>query len=398
MASAKPEVVRTVADLRHVVAGWRRDGRRVALVPTMGALHAGHLALVRRAAEAGRPHASSRSSSTRRSSRPHEDLARYPRDEAGDLAKLAAERLPSRVGARRRRDVSGRLRHAHRAGGRRARARGGFPPAFLRRRRDRVLQAVRRGRRPTSPCSARRTTSSSASSARWCATSTCRSRSSACRRCAKRTASRCPRATPTSRPPSARSRRRCIACSASVATKAAAIARGTRQARPRSARGLRRLCAIRCLPAASRSCRSSTALCEEAALAIAEAGFTKVDYVAVRDAETLKVVSRPTERPLRVLAAAWLGATRLIDNVPGLRRSYFLTPPKRTPQTAQRRKPVLAHPRSRADRSISLGPPGLGEERLERAVEAQDHEPALAGHGLDPVAVRARRPACVGPK
>jgi pantoate--beta-alanine ligase len=57
-------------------------------------------------------------------------------------------------------------------------------------------------------------------------------------------------------------------------------------------------------------------LCEEAALAIAEAGFRKVDYIAVREAETLKVVSRPTERPLRVLAAAWLGSTRLIDNVP----------------------------------------------------------------------------------
>ena len=39
-------------------------------------------------------------------------------------------------------------------------------------------------------------------------------------------------------------------------------------------------------------------------------------YVAVRDAETLKMVSAPTARPLRVLAAARLGETRLIDNVP----------------------------------------------------------------------------------
>jgi pantoate--beta-alanine ligase len=58
------------------------------------------------------------------------------------------------------------------------------------------------------------------------------------------------------------------------------------------------------------------ALCEEATLAITQAGFAKVDYVAVREADTLKVVSRITDRPLRVLAAAWLGATRLIDNVP----------------------------------------------------------------------------------
>ena len=58
------------------------------------------------------------------------------------------------------------------------------------------------------------------------------------------------------------------------------------------------------------------ALCAEAASAIMQAGFAKVDYVAVREADTLKVLSRHTERPLRVLAAAWLGATRLIDNVP----------------------------------------------------------------------------------
>jgi pantoate--beta-alanine ligase len=58
------------------------------------------------------------------------------------------------------------------------------------------------------------------------------------------------------------------------------------------------------------------ALCEEAARAITAAGFSKVDYVAVREADTLKVVSSTTEGPLRVLAAAWLGATRLIDNVP----------------------------------------------------------------------------------
>ena len=54
--------------------------------------------------------------------------------------------------------------------------------------------------------------------------------------------------------------------------------------------------------------------CEaEGAAALAAAGF-KVDYVAVRDAETL-VTCADTRRPFRVLAAAWLGKTRLIDNV-----------------------------------------------------------------------------------
>jgi hypothetical protein len=44
------------------------------------------------------------------------------------------------------------------------------------------------------------------------------------------------------------------------------------------------------------------------------AGFARVDYVAVRDARTLGTPA--AGRPMRVLAAAWLGKTRLIDNVP----------------------------------------------------------------------------------
>jgi pantoate--beta-alanine ligase len=48
--------------------------------------------------------------------------------------------------------------------------------------------------------------------------------------------------------------------------------------------------------------------------ALLEAGFDSVDYLAIRDAETLAIIS-DLARPARVLAAAKVGNTRLIDNM-----------------------------------------------------------------------------------
>ena len=48
---------------------------------------------------------------------------------------------------------------------------------------------------------------------------------------------------------------------------------------------------------------------------LAKAGFTPIDYLEVRDAQTLRAWTPGSGRPGRVLAAAWLGKTRLIDNV-----------------------------------------------------------------------------------
>jgi pantoate--beta-alanine ligase len=82
-------VIRNVPALRAQVSAWRKAGETVALVPTMGALHAGHLDLVRLAkARCSRAVVSIFVNPTQFA--PHEDFDRYPRDEAGDLAKLAA--------------------------------------------------------------------------------------------------------------------------------------------------------------------------------------------------------------------------------------------------------------------------------------------------------------------
>lgn len=83
------DAVRTIRDLRAQVAVWRDAGERVALVPTMGAIHAGHLSLLAEAkAKADRVVTSLFVNSLQFG--PREDFQAYPRDEAEDAAALAA--------------------------------------------------------------------------------------------------------------------------------------------------------------------------------------------------------------------------------------------------------------------------------------------------------------------
>ena len=87
--SAGIPVIRTIPELRRLVTGWRKAGRKIGLVPTLGSLHDGHLALVRRGLEAGEAVIVSIFVNPTQFG-PNEDFAAYPRSEADDVAKLEA--------------------------------------------------------------------------------------------------------------------------------------------------------------------------------------------------------------------------------------------------------------------------------------------------------------------
>jgi pantoate--beta-alanine ligase len=84
-----PPIARSVTALRREVASWRAAGERIGLVPTMGALHRGHLALVA-AAQAQCRRAVVSIFVNPKQFGPREDFSAYPQPEADDLAKLSA--------------------------------------------------------------------------------------------------------------------------------------------------------------------------------------------------------------------------------------------------------------------------------------------------------------------
>jgi pantoate--beta-alanine ligase len=87
MSGTKIPLAQTAADLRQTLTGWRSAGESIALVPTMGALHEGHLALTREA-RARADHVVVSIFVNPAQFAPHEDFARYPRDSEKDRAML----------------------------------------------------------------------------------------------------------------------------------------------------------------------------------------------------------------------------------------------------------------------------------------------------------------------
>lgn len=275
-------IVRTRTALRETVAAWRRDGARVAVVPTMGALHEGHLSLVRAGlAAADRVIVTLFVNPKQFNS--EADLAAYPRTEESDAAKLAplgahvlyapdAEQIypPGFATTVSVAGVTEGLCGAGRPGHfdgvatvvTKLLLQSGADVAMFGEKDYQQLQLVRRLARDLdipveiAGCPTVREADGLAMS------------------------SRNVRLTPKER---------------AIAPRLAAALTG---AAARLATGL---------PAAP--------VLAELRAALAAAGFDPVEYAELRDAEDLLPLDR-ADRPARLLAAAWLGGTRLIDNVP----------------------------------------------------------------------------------
>lgn len=268
------ETVRTINHLRGLVGQWRASGQKIALVPTMGALHAGHIALVGTALSmADKVMVSIFVNPTQFAA--HEDLDRYPRDEAGDVAKLAgagahlvwapavSEIYPEGFATRIVPDgaalpLEGAFRPHHFGGVATVVCKlilSALPDVALFGEKDFQQLAV-----------IRQMTRDLALPVTIHGMATVREHDGL-----------------------------------ALSSRNAYLSDNDRHIAPMLYKAISEV-------ARGRDPR-------EAAEALLVAGFTKVDYIEVRDAETLAPFVPGSGRPGRVLAAAWLGKTRLIDNV-----------------------------------------------------------------------------------
>ena len=276
-----PTVIESVASLREAVAAWRAEGLTVALVPTMGALHEGHMALVDAArARAGRTVVSLFVNPAQFA--PSEDFALYPRNPADDLAKLAEAGVeaafmppvdaiypPGFATSVRVEGVTAGLESATR------------PHFFIG-----VATVVTKLLLQCLPDAA------------YFGEKDYQQLATVRRLVADLDVPCRIEAVPTVR----------AADGLALSSRNAYLSVEERRAAPALFRVLSAMAAALAegAPAAGEIAQGSAAL--------VAAGFTRIDYVAVCDAETLAPVSR-VAGPTRVLAAAWLGKTRLIDNV-----------------------------------------------------------------------------------
>jgi pantoate--beta-alanine ligase len=278
-----PAIDRTVADIKTRVGAWRLASERIALVPTMGALHQGHLALIDAAKKnAARTVVSIFVNPTQFGA--NEDFGTYPRDEDADLAALAElgvdavfappveEIYPD--GFATTIDVAGPSEGLETE----------FRPRFFKGVAT-VVAKLLLACAPDSALFGEKDYQQFLVIKRMVADLGIPVTILGC---------------PTVRE----------ADGLALSSRNAYLSPDEREIAPRLNHALVRAAAAiragapvhRVLSAAGNDLRA--------------AGF-RVDYFALRNAETLAPVSDPTKEPLRLLAAVWLGKTRLIDNISG---------------------------------------------------------------------------------
>ena len=277
---SRPIVVESVSALRAQIRDWRREGLGIAMVPTMGALHDGHISLVRMALEKAERCVVSIFVNPAQFA-PTEDLHKYPRQLARDLDRLAeagahlaftpsvAEMYPAGFATR----IS--------VGGPSSGLESDFRPSFF----DGVATVVAKLFLQATPD---------------CAIFGEKDYQQLCV-----------------------VRQLCRDLDLPVAIIGAPTVRdahGLAMSSRNAYLGDRELAVARKLNAILRGAAAALAAgaeeagaTAEARQALIEAGFHKVDYVAARESLTLAPWRR--DRDGRVLAAGWLGSTRLIDNV-----------------------------------------------------------------------------------
>ncbi|MDP9413970.1 MAG: pantoate--beta-alanine ligase [Pseudomonadota bacterium] len=278
------QIIRDVNALRRAIATLRGEGGSVALVPTMGALHAGHIALVRQAGRLGR-HVIASIFVNPTQFAPNEDLSTYPRREAEDAQILEAEGCAILWAPPVQ--VMYRQGHATKVGvsGVSAGLDGDARPGHF----EGVATVVAKLFNQVQPDIAvfgekdyqqlaviRRMTADLDLPVRIVAVPTQRD--------------------------------------------ADGLALSTRNAYLTAEERRRARALPRALVEAAQAIRDGGEIAEALGRArqkLADGGFEPIDYIELRDAETLEPVAS-IGRPARILAAATMGRTRLIDNIPVL--------------------------------------------------------------------------------
>ena len=278
------EILRATEDVRRRVAAWRADGLSVGLVPTMGAIHDGHLALVREAAAASDRVVASLFVNPRQFS-PGEDFSAYPRDEARDASLIEAAGGDLLFAPPGESVYPDGFATAVSVAGLSEGLCGAFRPGHF----EGVATVVAKLFNMVRPDAA------------WFGEKDFQQLQVIRRLARDLDLGVEVRGVETVRE----------ADGLALSSRNVYLGEAERAAAPALHRAIVALAEKAVAPDAD-----IAQAIREAERSIAEAGFRRIDYVAVVDRETLQPVEAPIVAAARALAAAWLGKARLIDNVP----------------------------------------------------------------------------------